>query len=236
MTKAKKTSAKKVTSRKTTSQKVIQKRTAQKVTVPEAIELFQRYYPEAHCALNFTNPFELLVATILSAQCTDERVNMVTPALFAKYPNAKEMSRAELKDVEQLIRTTGFYHNKAKNLIRCAQTLVEEHQGEVPQDLEALVRLSGVGRKTANVVLGNSFGIASGVVVDTHVTRLSNRLGWVKGENAVVIERKLKKMVPQEHWIMISHWLIAHGRAVCKARKPDCSRCFLEQTCPKKNL
>jgi endonuclease-3 len=236
VTKAKKTSAKKVTSRKTTSQKVIQKRTAQKVTVPEAIELFQRYYPEAHCALNFTNPFELLVATILSAQCTDERVNMVTPALFAKYPNAKEMSRAELKDVEQLIRTTGFYHNKAKNLIRCAQTLVEEHQGEVPQDLEALVRLSGVGRKTANVVLGNSFGIASGVVVDTHVTRLSNRLGWVKGENAVVIERKLKKMVPQEHWIMISHWLIAHGRAVCKARKPDCSRCFLEQTCPKKNL
>jgi endonuclease-3 len=236
VTKAKKTSAKKVTSRKTTSQKVIQKRTAQKVTVPEAIELFQRYYPEAHCALNFTNPFELLVATILSAQCTDERVNMVTPALFAKYPNAKEMSRAELKDVEQLIRTTGFYHNKAKNLIRCAQTLVEEHQGEVPQDLEALVRLSGVGRKTGNVVLGNSFGIASGVVVDTHVTRLSNRLGWVKGENAVVIERKLKKMVPQEHWIMISHWLIAHGRAVCKARKPDCSRCFLEQTCPKKNL
>lgn len=161
---------------------------------------------------------------------------MVTPALFAKYPTAKEMSQAKLSDIEHLIRSTGFYHNKAKNLIGCAQTLVEEHQGEVPQNLEALVRLSGVGRKTANVVLGNSFGIASGVVVDTHVTRLSNRLGWVKGENAVVIERMLNKIVPQEHWIMISHWLIAHGRAICKARKPDCSRCFLEQTCPKKSL
>lgn len=161
---------------------------------------------------------------------------MVTPALFAKYPTPREMSQAQLNDVEELVRSTGFYHNKAKNLIGCAKALMANHQGEIPQDLEALILLNGVGRKTANVVLGNAFGIASGVVVDTHVTRLSNRLGWVKGDNAVALERQLNKIIPREHWIMISHWLISHGRAVCKARKPDCGRCFLQEACPKKSL
>lgn len=200
------------------------------------LELFKRYYPDAHCALNFTTPYELLVATVLSAQCTDERVNMVTPALFKKYPTPQKMAKASQEDIEELIRSTGFYKNKAKSLKSCAISLVEKYKGEIPQDLGALVELAGVGRKTANVVLGNAFGIASGIVVDTHVTRLSNRLGWVKTENAVLIEKELVKHVPQEDWVMFSHYLISHGRAVCKARKPDCSHCFLEETCPKKGV
>ncbi|HEY1078872.1 MAG TPA: endonuclease III, partial [Bdellovibrio sp.] len=150
------------------------------------LELFKRYYPDAHCALNFTTPYELLVATVLSAQCTDERVNMVTPALFKKYPTPQKMAKASQEDIEELIRSTGFYKNKAKSLKSCAISLVEKYKGEIPQDLGALVELAGVGRKTANVVLGNAFCIASGIVVDTHVTRLSNRLGWVKTENAVL--------------------------------------------------
>lgn len=202
----------------------------------ETIELFKRYYPDAHCALNFTNPYELLVATVLSAQCTDERVNMVTPHLFKKYPTPQKMAKAPVEDIESIIRSTGFYKNKAKNLKACAITLVEKYKGEIPKDLESLVELAGVGRKTANVVLGNAFGIASGIVVDTHVTRLSNRLGWVKSENAVLIEKELCKHVPQEDWVMLSHYLIAHGRAVCKARKPNCTHCFLEETCPKKGV
>lgn len=202
----------------------------------ETIALFKRYYPDAHCALNHTNPFELLVATVLSAQCTDERVNMVTPALFKKYPTPQKMAKAPIEDLEALIRSTGFYKNKAKNLKAAATKLVENYKGKIPQDLESLVQLPGVGRKTANVVLGNAFNIASGIVVDTHVTRLSNRLGWVKTENAVVIERQLCDKVPQEEWVMLSHYLIAHGRAICKARKPACSHCFLEETCPKKGV
>lgn len=202
----------------------------------ETIALFKRYYPDAHCALNFTNPFELLVATVLSAQCTDERVNMVTPALFKKYPTPAKMAKAELNDLEAMIRSTGFYKNKAKNLKSAAQTLTDEYGGKVPKDMEALVELGGVGRKTANVVLGNAYGIASGVVVDTHVTRLCNRLGWVKSTNAVVIERELNRKVPKEDWVMFSHYLIAHGRAICKARKPLCNHCFLEETCPKKGV
>jgi endonuclease-3 len=204
--------------------------------ISDTIKLFKRYYPDAHCALDYTNPFELVVATCLSAQCTDERVNMVTPALFKKYPTPKAMSKAPVEDLEELVRSTGFYKNKAKNLKSCATTLVEKHNGIVPQNLEALVELAGVGRKTANVVLGNAYGIASGVVVDTHVTRLSNRLGWVKGQNAVILERQLGKLVPQDEWIMFPHYLISHGRAICKARKPDCAHCFLEETCPKKGV
>jgi endonuclease-3 len=204
--------------------------------ISDTIKLFKRYYPDAHCALDYTNPFELVVATCLSAQCTDERVNMVTPALFKKYPTPKAMSKAPVEDLEGLVRSTGFYKNKAKNLKSCATTLVEKHNGIVPQNLEALVELAGVGRKTANVVLGNAYGIASGVVVDTHVTRLSNRLGWVKGQNAVILERQLGKLVPQDEWIMFPHYLISHGRAICKARKPDCAHCFLEETCPKKGV
>lgn len=198
------------------------------------VRLLARYYPDAHCALHFSNPYELLVATVLSAQCTDERVNMVTPALFKKFGTPQKMAKASQEEVEELIRSTGFYKNKAKNLISCAQTLVEKHKGVVPQNLEHLVELAGVGRKTANVVLGNAFGIASGVVVDTHVSRLANRFNWVKTENAEAIERVLAKLIPEKDWIMLSHWLIAHGRAVCKARKPQCEKCFLETECPQR--
>lgn len=204
--------------------------------IAETMKLFKRYYPDAHCALDYTNPFELVVATCLSAQCTDERVNMVTPALFKKYPTPEAMSKAPVEDLEDLVRSTGFFKNKARNLKSCATDLVKKHNGEVPPNLEALVELAGVGRKTANVVLGNAFGIASGVVVDTHVTRLSNRLGWVKGDNAVILERQLGRVVPQDQWIMFPHYLISHGRAICKARKPDCAHCFLEETCPKKGV
>lgn len=202
----------------------------------ETVALFKRYYPDAHCALNHSTPFELLVATVLSAQCTDERVNLVTPALFKKYPTPQKMAKAPIEDLESLVRSTGFFKNKAKNLKAAATLLTEKYKGVIPQDLEALVQLPGVGRKTANVVLGNAFGIASGIVVDTHVTRLSRRLGWVKTENAVLIEKQLCKRVPEVDWVMFSHYLISHGRAVCKARKPDCSHCFLEETCPKKGV
>jgi endonuclease-3 len=199
----------------------------------ETLALFKRYYPDAHCALDFTTPYELLVATVLSAQCTDERVNKVTPALFKKYGTPQKMAKAPIEDIEELIQSTGFFRNKAKSLKGAAIELVEKYNSEIPQNLAALVELPGVGRKTANVVLGNAFGIASGIVVDTHVTRLSNRLGWVKGENAVAIEKALIPQVPEEDWVMFSHYLISHGRAICKARKPACSHCFLEETCPK---
>ncbi|WP_413613490.1 endonuclease III [Bdellovibrio sp. HCB-110] len=225
-------SKKKSSAKKTAPKKVVKKA----APILETIELFKRYYPDAHCALNFTNPYELLVATVLSAQCTDERVNMVTPHLFKKYPTPQKMAKAPVEDIETIIRSTGFFKNKAKSLKSQAITLVEKYKGEIPQNLEALVELAGVGRKTANVVLGNAFGIASGIVVDTHVTRLSNRLGWVKTENAVLIEKELCKHVPEEDWVMLSHYLISHGRAICKARKPDCSHCFLEETCPKKGV
>lgn len=204
--------------------------------VEETLRLLKRYYPDAHCALNFETPFQLLVATILSAQCTDDRVNIVTPALFKKYPTAKEMAKAKQEDIEELIRSAGFYKNKAKNIKECSRVLIEKHSGKVPQVLEDLVDLAGVGRKTANVVLGNAYDIISGIVVDTHVTRLSNRLGWVKTENAVVIERELQKIIPHEDWIMLSHWLISHGRAVCKARTPKCEVCFLQEICPKRGV
>nr|WP_255490177.1 endonuclease III [Bdellovibrio sp. KM01] len=207
-----------------------------KAPLEQTISLLKRYYPDAHCALNHRNPFELLVATVLSAQCTDERVNMVTPALFEKYPTPLAMSKAPLGSLESLVRSTGFFKNKAKNLKSAATDLVKKYDGEIPQDLEALVGLAGVGRKTANVVLGNAFDIPSGIVVDTHVTRLSNRLGWVKTENAVQIEKILCKVVPEDDWILLSHLLISHGRAICKARKPDCAHCFLETTCPKRGV
>jgi endonuclease-3 len=202
-------------------------------SVANVIKLFKRYYPDAHCALNHRNAFELLVATILSAQCTDERVNMVTPALFEEFPTPEKMSKAPQERLELLIRSTGFYKNKAKNLKSMATDLAEKHHGYVPKNLDELVHLAGVGRKTANVVLGNAFGIIAGIVVDTHVTRLSNRLGWVKTENAEIIERELQKIIPHEDWIIISHWLITHGRQVCKARSPQCNTCFLAEDCPK---
>ena len=189
--------------------------------------------PHPECALHFSNPGELLIATILSAQCTDERVNMVTKNLFKKYQSMRAYSDANLTELEQAIRSAGFYKNKARNIKAAATVIVNEHDGQVPQSIEALVALPGVGRKTANVVLGTAFGIASGVVVDTHVTRLSRRLGLAKGKSAEAIEEELAAIVPKKHWVNFSHWLILHGRSICKARKPDCENCFLNDVCPK---
>lgn len=209
---------------------------AKQKSVLSSIQLLARYYPDAHCALIHKNPFELLVATILSAQCTDERVNLVTPALFAVFPDAHSLAKADPQKLEKLLSSINFYKNKAKNLKACAEVLVKDHGGEVPQKLESLVQLAGVGRKTANVVLGNAFGIPSGVVVDTHVARLAFRLGWVITQNPVLIEQKLCELVPEKYWIVLPHYLITHGRAICKARKPACNHCFLEETCPKKGV
>jgi endonuclease-3 len=189
-------------------------------------------YPDAHCALDFRNAYELLVATILSAQCTDKRVNMVTPALFARYPNAEALAAAKQEDVEELIKSTGFFRNKAKSLLGMANALVDRHGGEVPADMDALVKLPGVGRKTANVILGNAFGRNDGVVVDTHVTRLTNRLGLTRENDAVKIEHALMPLFPQQHWTMLSHLLIEHGRQVCDARVPRCNGCILADVCP----
>jgi endonuclease-3 len=189
-------------------------------------------YPDAHCALDFTSAFELLCATILSAQCTDKRVNMVTPALFARYPDAASLAAAKQEDVEELIKSTGFFRNKAKSLIGMASALVERHGGEVPADMEALVVLPGVGRKTANVILGNAFGRNDGIVVDTHVTRLSNRLALTGESDAVKIEQALIPLFPRERWTMLSHLLIEHGRQVCDAKAPRCGACFLADVCP----
>ena len=200
--------------------------------ISQVLQALKKEYPDAHCALNYQNPFELLIATILSAQCTDERVNQVTAILFKKYPDPFQMAKAKVKDLEKIVHPTGFYHNKAKNIKACSQALVDRHQGAVPQELEHLIELAGVGRKTANVVLGNAFGIPSGVVVDTHVKRLSQRFGWTQSDNAVVIERELSEVVPKKNWIMLPHWLISHGRAVCKARNPQCDSCVIADLCP----
>ena len=189
-------------------------------------------YPDAHCALDFTNAFQLLGATILSAQCTDKRVNMVTPTLFARYPEAAALANASQEHVEDIIRTTGFFRNKAKSLIGMATGLVERHGGNVPASMDDLVRLPGVGRKTANVILGNAFGRNDGIVVDTHVTRLSNRLGLATGTDAVKIEQALIPLFPQERWTIISHLFIEHGRQVCIARTPRCGECVLADLCP----
>ncbi|MCB0410904.1 MAG: endonuclease III [Bdellovibrionales bacterium] len=204
--------------------------------VGDIIRLFKRYYPDAHCALDHENADQLLVATILSAQCTDDRVNIVTKALFKKYPDIKAFSKATQEDLEELVRPTGFFRSKAKNILLAGQKIQAEYRGKIPQTLEELVLLPGVGRKTANVVLGNAFGIASGVVVDTHVRRLSYRLGLTKSQNPEIIERELVELVPKKHWVMFSHWLITHGRRVCKARKPQCDVCFLFELCPRKGL
>ena len=196
------------------------------------IATLQRTYPDAHCELNFSNPLQLLVATILSAQCTDKRVNLVTAELFKKYRSAKDFADAPVAEIEEVVKTTGFFRNKAKNIHACCRKLVELHGGEVPRTMDELTSLAGVGRKTANVVLGNAFGINVGVVVDTHVTRLSNRLGLTKQTDAVKIEQELIKLVPQKDWALFSHWLIWHGRRRCDARKPDCANCEIQKLCP----
>ncbi len=189
-------------------------------------------YPGAHCALEFTNAFQLLCATILSAQCTDKRVNMVTPALFAAFPTAEALAGAGQDEVEELVRSTGFFRSKTKSLIGMARGLVERHGGQVPADMDSLVVLPGVGRKTANVILGTAFGRNDGIVVDTHVTRLSHRLALTRHTDAVKIERALLPLFPRERWTLLSHLLIEHGRQVCDARSPRCGRCMLADVCP----
>ena len=189
-------------------------------------------YPDAHCELAFETPLQLLVATILSAQCTDKRVNMVTPALFAAYPTAQALADAPIEHLEELVKTTGFFRMKAKNIQGMARALVERHGGEVPADMEALVALPGVGRKTANVVLGNAFSTNHGVVVDTHVGRLAMRLGLTRETDPVKVEEALMPLFPRESWTMLSHLLIFHGRRVCDARKPRCGECALAEVCP----
>jgi endonuclease III len=192
----------------------------------------KRLYPDAKCALDYRNAYELLCATILSAQCTDARVNMVTPALFARYPTPFELARANPPDVEEIIKSTGFFRNKTKSLIGMAQGLVAEHGGEVPRTMDELRKLPGVGRKTANVILGNAYNINEGVTVDTHVTRLSGLLGLSKQVDAEKIEQELMRQFPQEDWGLLSHLLIFHGRQVCIARRPRCGECALARYCP----
>ncbi|HEY2850771.1 MAG TPA: endonuclease III [Gemmatimonadaceae bacterium] len=194
--------------------------------------LLRKEYPGAKCELDFRNAFELVAATILSAQCTDKRVNMVTPALFARFPDAAALAGADLHEVEDLIKSTGFYHNKAKSLVGMARALMTYHAGEVPRTMDDLVVLPGIGRKTANVVLGNAFGINEGVVVDTHVARLATRLGLTKETDPVKIEHALMPIFPRESWTLLSHLLIWHGRRVCDAKKPRCSACVLKRICP----
>jgi len=196
------------------------------------IAALQRTYPNAHCELNFANPLQLLIATILSAQCTDKRVNLVTAELFKKYRVAKDFADAPLAELEEAVKTTGFFRNKARNIKACCAALVEKSGGEVPRTMDELHALAGVGRKTANVVLGNAFGINVGVVVDTHVTRLSHRLGLTKQTDPVKIEQELMQLVPQKNWTLFSHWLIWHGRRRCAARKPDCQNCEIQKLCP----
>ncbi len=200
--------------------------------VLDILARLKQAYPDAHCALDHQTPYELIVATILSAQCTDARVNMVTPDVFKAWPSPAALAQARQPALEKVILSTGFFRNKAKNLIAMAQALVAEHGGEVPRTMEELHALPGVGRKTANVVLGNAFGINEGVTVDTHVTRLSGLLGLTRHTDAVKIEQDLMTLIPREDWALISHLLITHGRAVCIARRPKCGECVLNDLCP----
>jgi endonuclease-3 len=200
--------------------------------VTAIIDELRRLYPSATCSLNFSNAFELMVATQLAAQCTDERVNSVTADLFLKYKNAEDFATVSQEELEQDIRSTGFYRNKAKNIRAASQRILTEYDGNVPATMEDLLTLPGVARKTANVVLGYAFGIKVGIVVDTHVGRLSRRLGWTKNEDPVKVEQDLMRIIPQEDWLDISHLLIFHGRAICDARRPLCEQCTLAPLCP----
>jgi len=204
-----------------------------KKRVSEIIKRLNREYPHAKIALKFSNPLEILVATILSAQCTDERVNKVTETLFKKYRTARDYAGANLKKFEQEIRSTGFYHNKAKNIINAAKIILEKFGGKVPDTMEGLMSLPGVARKTANIVLGNAYGKVEGIAVDTHVRRLSQRLGLSESDDPVKIEQDLMEIVPGDEWFRISYVLIDHGRKICDARKPLCDKCILNDICPK---
>lgn len=207
-------------------------RRAKRQRTAEIATRLRAAYPDSRTALDHRNPLELLVATILSAQCTDKRVNEVTPALFRRYPSARHYAEAPLAELEEMVRTTGFFRNKARALKGLGQALVAEHGGKVPETMEELHALPGVGRKTANVVLGNAFGKNVGVVVDTHVQRLSRRLGLTDETDPEKIERDLMELVPQDEWTLWSHLLINHGRSVCKARRPECGRCVVNDLCP----
>jgi endonuclease-3 len=206
-----------------------------KPTPKLAAEIYDRlaeHYPQAHCALDFKTPFQLLVATILSAQCTDKRVNMVTPALFKRYRTPAALAAAKPEELEELIKSTGFFRSKTKSLIGMATAVAEQHDGRVPDELDALVKLPGVGRKTANVVLGNAFDKNEGVVADTHVGRVSGRLGLTKETDPVKVEQDLMRLFPRDRWTMLAHLLIEHGRTICDARRPKCEVCFLNDICP----
>jgi endonuclease III len=200
------------------------------------LEGLRRTYPDAHCELNFTNPLELLIATILSAQCTDKQVNIVTADLFKKYRTAEDYAQADLAELENDIKRIGLFRNKAKNIKACCAQIVEKHGGQVPQTMQALVALPGVGRKTANVVLGNAFDIQEGVVVDTHVARLTQRLGLTKETTPEKIEAEMMELIPQKDWALFSHWIIWHGRRRCFARGPQCGECEVRTLCPSRDL
>lgn len=204
-------------------------------TPERAREIYERlieHYPDAHCALDFKSPFQLLIATILSAQCTDKRVNMVTPALFKRYRTPAALAAANPDELEEMIKSTGFFRNKTKSLLGMSNAIAEKHRGKVPDSLDELVQLPGVGRKTANVVLGNAYDRNEGVVVDTHVGRLAKRLGLTRNTDPVKVEQDLMKLFPSDRWTMLSHLLIEHGRRICEARRPKCEQCFLSDICP----
>lgn len=207
-------------------------RRARRERTGEILTRLKEEYPEACCALEHRSPLELLVATILSAQCTDKRVNEVTPALFTRYPTAADYAKAPLAELEEMIRSTGFFRNKSRSLQGLGQALIERHGGRVPQTMEELTKLPGVGRKTANVVLGNAFGIDEGIVVDTHVGRLSRRLSLTQETDAVRVERDLVELVPRSDWTLWAHLLIHHGRRICQSRRPACGECVLADICP----
>jgi endonuclease-3 len=215
---------------------VRESRDAKQQRVRKIVRQLARTYADAECALRHESPFQLIAATILSAQCTDERVNMVTPQLFQQYPTPQALAVARQEDVERIIQSTGFFRSKAKSLIGMARGLVEQHGGAVPQDLDSLIRLPGVGRKTANVVLGTAFGIPSGVVVDTHVTRITRLLGLTRSKTPEKIEQDLMSLLPRTDWINFSHRLIHHGRRICIARRPQCRKCPLLKLCPRIGL
>jgi len=203
-----------------------------KANAPVIYDRLVAAYPNAHCALDFSTPFQLLIATILSAQCTDKRVNMVTPALFKRYPTPEALANANVEELEEMIKSTGFFRNKSKSLIGMATAVAASHGGVIPDEMDNLVKLPGVGRKTANVVLGNAYDKNEGVVVDTHVGRVSKRLGLTKETDPVKVEQDLMKLFPRENWTLLSHLFIEHGRQICDARRPKCEECFLNDICP----
>src|SRR5688500_13999594 len=211
-------------------------RAARQDRTDRILKELRQAYPDAHCELNFTNPLELLIATILSAQCTDKQVNIVTADLFKKYRRAEDYAKADLAELENDIKRIGLYRNKAKNIKACGAELVEKHGGKVPQTMEALVALPGVGRKTANVVLGNAFDIQEGVVVDTHVARLTQRLGFTKESTPEKIEAEMMELIPRKDWALFSHWMIWHGRRRCFARGPQCGECEVRTVCRSRDL